>query len=151
MRTRTRLALLAVLSIAMSSCGAGLDPIEPGPDTGPVTAYIDGEAFVAETVNVTRQTATLVIVASAGNRSIRFEIPDNGERNYAIGQGNPIAAEVRIGAATWRADETAGEGTVTVTDWIPSYIAGSFDLRLVGGPAGTTVAVERGLFLIIGF
>jgi len=138
-----------VLMLAVASCG-GQDPIEPGPDTGPVTAFIDGESFVASSAMVTRRATGIVVEAVAGDRSIRFEFVDRGTSNYVIGPGNPVVAEVTIGAASWRADDGQGGGTITVTESIPSYLAGSFELTLVGGPGQTTMNVNNGRFVIIG-
>mgnify|MGYP001605091478 CR=1 FL=1 len=139
---------LASLVVALAACESE-SIIEPGPDTGPLTAYIDGEAFIAETALVDRLQTHIVVTASSGDRSLRFEFPDLGTRNYVIGPGNPVIAEVTIGSSTWRADETTGNGTITVRESIPSYLAGSFDVRLEGSD-GSTMALTSGLFVIIG-
>ena len=149
MRRTHLLALPLLVGSALSSCG-GESPIEPGPDTGPVTAFIDGEPFVAESAMVTRSQTGVVVTAVAGERSIRFEFTDRGTSNYVIGPGNPVAAEATIGTSTWRAGGSEGSGTITVAEFIPGFMSGSFELTLVGGPGQTTLDVTNGRFVIIG-
>ena len=84
---------------------------------------------------------------AADGRSITFEFPDEGDRNYLIGPGNPVSATVTIGASTWLGDEDRGGGTITVTGIFPTRIEGSFNFSLVGGPGGP-LEVTKGRFLV---
>lgn len=147
-RPAQRASVIALLS-AIAACG-GESPIEPGPETGPLTAYIDGEAFVAESATAQNQVTVVLVTATGGDISFRFEFPDRGVSNYVIGAGNPVVAELTVGSSTWRADEAAGAGTITVFEFVPGFMSGQFDLTLVGGPDGSTVRVTTGRFAIIG-
>jgi len=141
--------LAVALLVAGAACGSE-NPIEPGPDTGPLTAYIDGEPFVAEVASVQNQITVVIVSASAGDTSFRFDFPDRGVSNYVIGPGNPITAELTIGPDTWLADGGSGGGTITVFEFVPGFMSGQFNLSLVGGPDGSTVHVTTGRFAIIG-
>lgn len=148
MRPALVFALLGLASLVLTSCG-GDNPLEPGPDTGPLTALIDGESFVAESATVTRNGSEVSVTASAsGQRSISLGFTDQGPFNYLIGPGNPVSAEVTIGTSSWLAEELTGSGTITVTALTQSRIEGAFTLVVVGGPDGTTLNVTDGLFVI---
>lgn len=143
-----RIPLLLAL-VAASSCGE-LTPIEPGPDTGPVTAYIDGDPFIAQTVTVRDVQSLVTVTATAGATEVRFEFQSTGPNNYIIGPGNPVEARVTLGTVTWTADATTGSGTITVTDRLPGLLSGSFDFTVIGAD-DSTVRVTQGRFVIMGF
>lgn len=142
-------AATALLCAAISACDE-LTPIEPGPDTGPVTAYVDGEAFIASSVSVRNVQGQVRITAVSGSTEIRLYFEGSGPNNYVIGPGNPVDARVTLGTETWTADAGTGSGTITVTDFIPSFLSGSFDLTVVGSDE-SSLRVEQGRFVILGF
>lgn len=139
----------AILLVAVTGCDS-LTPIEPGPDTGPLTGYIDGEEFIAVSANSTITPAMVTIEASSGARSIRFEFNNLGANNYFVGQGNPVSAEVVYDGSTWIAEGQTGSGTVTVTDLISTFISGQFDFTLVRESDGRTIEVSVGRFILVG-
>lgn len=146
---RSRAAAVALVLAPLVAGGCGNDPIAPGSDTGPVTAYFDGEVFIAESATMTRLGADIRIDASAPDgRSLTLLFPDLGNHNHLIGPGNPVSARVTIGAGTWVGDNTVGSGTITVTAVFPTRIQGSFDLDLGGGPGGSSIEVSQGRFLV---
>ena len=140
--------LLAAASVFAVGCGE--DAIAPGEDTGPLTAYIDGDPFIADTADLFRSGfAVRVEAATSDGRSITLVFPDMGDRNYLIGPGNSVSAQVTVGGSTWTADENGGGGTITVTGTFPTRIQGSFNLSLVGGPGGShTLEVTQGRFMV---
>lgn len=144
-----RFACAMLLAGVLSSCDEPT-PIEPGPDTGPVTGYIDGDAFVASSVTVQVVQGRVTVTAVSGSTELRFQFEGTGPSNYVIGTGNPVEAQLTLGSAMWTADETTGAGTITVTDYIPSFLSGSFDFTVVGADE-STVRVTQGRFVIIGF
>lgn len=141
---------LALLTLAVGAACESLSPIEPGPDTGPLTAYIDGEAFVAETATSSILPTGIVVRAEQGDRVIRFEVTNRGPSNYLVGQGNPVSAEVRIGSDVWVAEGEVGSGTISITDVFPSFVSGQFDLQLVRPVDENEIEVTLGRFVIIG-
>ena len=145
-----RSSVIAILSSALLFLAACTEePLAPGPDTGPVTAYFDGETFVAASAAMIRHGYDVRIEATAADgRSITFEFPDEGDRNYLIGPGNPVSATVTIGASTWLGDEDRGGGTITVPHadrrllqllpggwpgWASRGHPGAFPGRTIGG------------------
>lgn len=150
MRRAPLITLSFLAGSICASCG-GENAIEPGPDTGPLTAFIDGDEFIAASATTTNVQGQVTITAAGSDqRSLTFQFPDRGTSNYVIGPGNPVTAEVTIGTERWVADENGGGGTISVTDFIPSFISGSFELTLVGGPNQATMRVTSGRFIIIG-
>jgi len=148
MRRPGFLALIVLSWAPLISCG-GEDPIAPGPDTGPVTAYFDGTPFIAETATVMRDNFEIVVTATASDqRSIEFRYPDQGDANYLIGPGNSVSASVTNGSSSWMAEGADGSGAITVTQTLPTHIEGEFRFTLVGGPDPTTLQVTNGLFAI---
>lgn len=148
MRLVARLAIPALASVLLASCG-GDDPILPGPDTGPLTAFIDGDPFVAEFASVTRDGAQVWVNANAsGGPEITMRFPDSGPTNHFIGPGNEVSVVVTIDASIWIAGGATGSGTITVTAVTSNYIEGSFSLTVEGGPSHTSLSVTNGRFLI---
>jgi len=128
---------------------AGEDPVVPGPSSGPVTAYIDGELFIADTAIVTKAGQDIAVEARASNgRVIGFEFTERGPANYWIGPGNPVSGFVRIGASSWTAEGPDGGGTITLTAIFPTRIEGSFNMIVVGGASPASLEVSSGLFAI---
>lgn len=139
--------LTALASVVLVGCGE--DPIAPGPDTGPVTAYIDDDAFIADSADVTRSGQAVTVTArGAGGRSIEFTFDDFGAANYFVGPGNPVSASVTIGSSTWTAEGSTGSATVTVTAIWATHIEGSFVMTVVGGGSPSVLEVTNGLFFI---
>lgn len=147
MRGSPSLAVSLTVSLVLVGCGE--DPVAPGPDTGPLTAYVDGALFVADHATVTREGDDLVAQATASDgKSIGFRFTDQGPANYLVGPGNPVSASVTIGSSRWVAEGTTGRGTITVTALFPTQIRGSFNLTVVGGPDESSLSVTQGQFLI---
>lgn len=134
----------------LAACGQ--DAISPGPDTGPLTAYIDGDAFIADSTLVVRtgNTGVEVSVTAWGpnGRSIAFEFIGSGPANYAIGPGNDVSASVTVGSSTWTAGGTTGSGVISVTALWATHIEGSFELTVVGGGSPQSRDVTLGRFNI---
>lgn len=138
---RTVLALFLV-SLASVGCG-GDDPT--GPVTGPMTALIDGERFVAEFATVQRA-ADVVYVngAGAGQRAIGFAFQDDGPGTYTLGQGNPVSVGVQIGNDTWSAGAGVGSGAIVVTTFTETRLVGTFAFTV--GSGGSTLTITEGAF-----
>lgn len=129
-------------------CG-GDDIVAPGPDTGPLTALIEGQLFVADSARVTRRGYEVSVNAyGPDQKSIRLHFTDEGPRNYLIGPGNPVSASVTIGASGWVAEESTGQGTITVTLLTYTRIEGQLTLTVVGGGSPTSLDVTKGRFVI---
>jgi len=147
MRPVHLLALALVATSLTASCGS--DPVDPGPDTGPMTALIDGDSFVAEFATVSRSGGQVFVNAGAsGERAIGFQFPDAGPSNHFVGPGNAVSAGVTIGTSSWLAVEAIGRGTITVTVLTGARIEGSFTLTVVGGPDPATLELTNGRFAI---
>lgn len=137
-----RTAILAAsLFLPLAACG-GDDPT--GPESGPMTALMNGERFVAEFATV-QGSANQVFVngAGAGGRAIGFTIPDSGPGTYELGVGNPVAVGVQVGSATWTGGAGAGSGSITVTTFTETRIAGTFAF-VVGNGGGAEMAITEG-------
>ena len=114
---------------------AGIRRRHPWPDSPPAS--------------VRRPQGGLLVVASDGRVTLRLEFEDRGIRNYVIGVGNEVSAEVSIGAGEWVADGATGSGTIQVTGYAPSFLEGSFELSLEGDDPSSMV-VTSGRFVIFG-
>ncbi len=143
---RTVLSILAALVLV--GCGDG-DILAPGPDTGPLTALIQGQLFIADSATVTR-TGYDVSVSAFGpdQRSIHFQFTDGGPRNYLIGTGNPVSASVTIGASSWAASASTGGGTISVRLLTATRIEGDLTLTVVGNATPASLEVTKGRFVI---
>lgn len=144
----SRSYIYACAAVLVAACG-GNDPIAPGEETGPLTAFINGEAFVAEVATVTRAGHQIFVNAAGANqRAIGFQFPDQGPANYIIGPGNPTSAGVTIGTSSWLAGDATGSGVITVTALTQTRLEGTFVLTAIGGPNPTTLEITSGTFAI---
>lgn len=136
-------ALLITIVALGAACG-GDSGTGPEGDSGPMTARIDGDPFVAQFVSVQRSSGFVYVNGGgSGQRAIGFVFPDDGTGTYTIAPGTLVAAGVQIGAESYTAGQSTGAGTISVTTFTDSRLAGTFSLTVVG-PA--TLAITDGAF-----
>lgn len=156
MRATLRCATLALaaLALACGDAGTGPDPQTPPPPPpppppgdAPMTARLNGDPFTAEFVTLNRA-AGQVYVNGAGlpNSAIGFTFPDAGAGSYTIAPGNLVSAGVTIGTTAWVAGQAQGSGTITVSTFTASRIAGTFAITLVASGSGPGMTVTEGVF-----
>lgn len=138
------------LPCLLLAAACGSDGTGPGPGSGPITAVIDGVSFVAEFATVSRSGNQVSVngASSGPPRAIGFTFADAGTGTYTIGPGLLVAAGVTIGNEAWTAGGDLGSGTISVTTFTESRIAGTFTLSLVatGNQSPQTVTVTNGQF-----
>ena len=153
MRAMTRRTMFVFVLLALAcggdSTGPGPNPPPPPPPppTSPMTAKLNGQAFVAEFATLGRS-AGQVFINGAGlpARAIGFTFPDLGTGTYTIAPGNLVSSGVTVGSTAWVAGQSQGSGTIVVTTFTANRIAGTFTINLVPSLGGPPMAVTDGLF-----
>lgn len=138
----------AVTCLAAAAACGGDGSTDPNA-SGPMTARIDGERFVAVQTTVLQSAGiTAVNGGSADLRAIGFQIQNVATGTYTIAPGNLVSAGVTIGNAAWGAGGTMGSGTITISTLTANRIAGTFQLTVdaISGGASGTLAVTEGAF-----
>jgi len=144
---RPRALSLALLLLSTAS-GCGSDDSPTGPEEltleGPASlvARIDGDAFVSEFATAGRAADQVFINAGAGgSRAIGFTFPDQGTGTFSIGEGRAVSVGLSIGSGKWVAGQGLGSGTIEVTTFTETRIAGTFSFVVVtqGGGLGSPI------------
>lgn len=134
--------------ILTAACGGG--PSGPDDASGPITALIDGEPFVAQFATVSDHGGGIIAVngGGAGLRAVGFQFVSTGVGTYTIAPGNLVAAGVTIGSQAWGAGGDIGAGTITVSTLTANRIAGTFTFTVEAstGQAPATLSVTDGRF-----
>lgn len=161
-RRRARLAApLGLVGItfvlALCGCGGGDDnPAGPGgPATGPMTATIDGQPFVATAGYATAQAVSIpgafALSGSDPTTAVALLIylyNVGGPGTYALGVGpSAFGGFASIGTVTggWGTPGNGADGTITITALSPTQIAGTFSFTAeasTGAATGTKVVTE---------
>lgn len=140
----SRRAILA-LFVLIFTAGCGSDSAGPTGGSGPMTARIDGDPFTAQVASVQRGGGSVFVNGGGANqRAIGFTFPDQGMGTYTIAPGVLVAAGVSIGSVHYTAGQSSGAGTINVTTFTDSRLAGSFVLTVVAG--SSTLAITDGQF-----
>jgi hypothetical protein len=156
MRTAMRRTMFAFVLLALAcggdSNGTGPGPTPPPPPpppppTAPMTAKLNGQAFVAEFATLGRS-AGWVYINGAGlpSNAIGFAFADQGTGTYTIAPGNLVSSGVTVGSTAWVAGQSQGSGTIMVTTFTANRIAGTFTINLVPSLGGPPMAVTDGVF-----
>jgi hypothetical protein len=143
-----RVASVALLVFGLA-CGSDDKGTGPDDQTGPMTALIDGESFVAEFATVDQAGGQVYVNGAAlPQRAIGFTFPTEGVGTYTMAVGQLVAAGVTIGNDAWIAGSGSGGGTITVTTFTADRLVGTFQLSVVasGGQAPQTLSVTNGKF-----
>lgn len=156
------LTATGLLLVALAGCGGDDNPAGPGgPGTGPMTASIDGQPFVAGAGYATAQ----ALPSLAGGFALSGTDPGSGSGTdavailiylynvggpgtYPLGVGPSVfggIASIGSAAGGWGTPGNGADGTVTITALSPTQIAGTFSFTAtasVGGATGTKVVTE---------
>jgi hypothetical protein len=99
---------------------------------GSMRARVDGDRWIAVSVNAQRVGGILVVGASdAEVRGLGFAAPDEGADRYEIGAESFTNANYNEGAsASWRAAADAGSGWVDVDVADPDRVQGTFEFEV---------------------
>ena len=152
---------LAVLGFA-AACGGGSDSTGPTQTTNLVTngsfsANVNGTAWSAVgRVAVSRSGTLLTIASVSGTYVITFGIgPFSGPATFSLVYAplaNPPSASqaiVLLGSQAWGTSVQGGTGTVTITTYTASRVAGTFGFdapSAASSGAGGTLRVTNGSF-----
>lgn len=122
-------ACALALALLSTACGEGLTV----PLAGPLTARIHGTPFVATLPTLSRNNGRInVNGVSTSDRAIAFAFPDEGLGTYSVGAGQFVSVAVTIGPdQSWIAGASNGSGSIEVTTFTDSRIAGTFSFSLV--------------------
>jgi hypothetical protein len=122
-------------------------PPPPTPADSPMTATLNGQAFTAEFATLGRS-AGWVYINGAGlpSNAVGFAFADQGTGTYTIAPGSLVSAGVTVGSTAWVAGQALGSGTIVVTTFTASRIAGTFTINLVPSLGGPAMAVTDGVF-----
>lgn len=146
MQSWMRIAAIACIA-AITACGSD-SPTDPS-ESGPMTARIDGDRFVAVQTTVLQSGGTTAVNGgSADLRAIGFQIQNMTTGTYTIAPGSLVSAGVTIGSASWGAGGAMGSGTITVTAVTAARVTGTFQFTveaIAGGAAGS-LAITDGVF-----
>lgn len=135
---------LACLALATTAACGG-ESAGPTGGSGPMTARIDGDPFTAQFASVQRGGGSVFVNGGGANqRAIGFTFPDQGTGTYTIAPGVLVAAGVSIGPIHYTAGQSSGAGTIIVTTFTDSRLAGSFVLTVVAG--SSTLSITDGQF-----
>ncbi|MEO5824943.1 MAG: DUF6252 family protein [Gemmatimonadales bacterium] len=146
-----RLVRVALLCAVVGACGDDNGTNNGGgDDSNTLTATIDGAAFTANSsVTATQLDGTLTITGLASNnRGIKIELPQVTQAGtYDTGPGFGAIVTYNIGLTPYKTSVSGGSGTVTVTSYSSTRVAGTFAVTTVatGGSVGNRV-ITNGKF-----
>lgn len=157
--SRLSLVLVALLVLSVPGCGGDDDnPTSPGngnPNPNPaagMTATVNGTAWTSLVTTAINTGGIVAIGGSNLNGLIGIGLGFQGTMPgvYDIGPGLIANANVSNAAGgLWRASDTMGSGTITVTTLTATRVAGTFSFTAPAQMAGTvppTMAVTSGAF-----
>jgi hypothetical protein len=147
-------AALCVAGLSLAGCGGGGGPVTP-PNTGSMSARIDGATWTAVTANGASGDGGLFTItgvqAGSGTAVTMSLFSIGAPGTYPMGVGSSVAGGVGAiaqGSIGWTTPLNGAAGTITVTSVSPTRIAGSFafDATPVPPQTGATRAVTAGTF-----
>lgn len=156
-----RLFLLALLTLALASCGDDKSPTGTGGTGGgggsggstiTMTATVDGQPWTAVSINAFDQSGIIVVGSSnvGGTIGIGFGFSSTGPGTYDVGLNEITNFNVTgLSGSSWGASGVRGSGTLTITTVTATRLVGTFEFTaplVVGtGPPATRV-VTNGVF-----
>lgn len=147
-----RVALFCALLVACGDDNGTND--DGGDDPSTLTATIDGLAFTANAaVTAVQGAETLTITGTnSNNRGIVISLPIASQQatktgTYDAGPGFAGVVTYNIGMSLYQTSAAGGTGTVTVTSYSATRVAGTFSVTAVGtaGTVGNRV-ITNGAF-----
>ena len=144
-------AVLSVLSMSVTACGGDGDgPAGLLNGNSGMSAQIDGENWTASETFVYRHESPLMIVMTGrgGGREIQFLVSGPTIGTHVIDGDAPESATMTHGGGGWTAGGAGGSGSITLTAFTESRVAGTFAFTVVPimGEATGTREVTNGVF-----
>ncbi len=157
MTKRILAAIAGILMVAGCSSNSSTGPDgNTGGATGTLTATVNGAPFSATFHTTATVTNNIVVVQGeeqAGGAYTynlitiaigNFSAP--GTFSLALGNANGANALWTAGTADWSTALTGGTGTITVTAYNATHIAGTFSFTAVSSAGADNVVVTNGKF-----
>ena len=144
-RTCTVLLIMGLIQ----ACGDG----PTGPDNGDMSALVDGIPWEAASAQVERTPGVVTITGSTLDLAIGLRIADNGPGTYSVdaaestrltvtGTDRSLIDDNVPTFTVWFADGRRGSGTVEVSIFDDSRVAGTFEFEAPGAPGSSATGTR---------
>jgi hypothetical protein len=141
--------VLAAFSAVLTGCGGEDPPTSPAGNNvpnGTFTALIDGIGYrpVIAVVSITEQAMQITTTNVLGVSTFSISMLGTGVGTYVIGPNTAHSAVHGFpNGSAWLANQAVGTGTISVTTFSESRIAGTFEFMMAAAPGNSVLAPKR--------